>query len=82
MGTVGAVLSAKAPRNPLGLAYQVAAMFIGLTILASLYGELGVTNRPGLPLVPIAGWLMQIAFLPAFLGAYHFTKRRRSVTHA
>ena len=66
MGTVGAVLSAKAPRNPLGLAYQVAAMFIGLTILASLYGELGVTSLPDLPFVPIAGWLMQIAFLPAF----------------
>ena len=66
MGTVGAFLSAKAPRNPLGLAYQVAAMFIGLTILASLYGELGVTSLPDLPFVPIAGWLMQIAFLPAF----------------
>ena len=34
MGTVGAVLSAKAPQNPLGPAYQVAAMFAALTILA------------------------------------------------
>ncbi len=66
MGIVGAVLSAKAPQNPLGPAYQVAAMFMALAVLASLYGERGVTDLPGLPFVPIAGWLTQLAFTPAF----------------
>jgi signal transduction histidine kinase len=66
MGIVGAVLSAKAPQNPLGPAYQVAAMFMALAVLASLYGERGLSDLPGLPLVPIAGWLTQLAFTPAF----------------
>jgi hypothetical protein len=70
MGIVGAVLSAKAPRNPLGPAYQVAAMFMALTLLASLYGERGVSDLPGLPFVPIAGWLMQLAFVPAFAATF------------
>jgi signal transduction histidine kinase len=66
MGIVGAVLSAKAPQNPLGPAYQVAAMFMALAVLASLYGERGLSDLPDLPLVPIAGWLTQLAFVPAF----------------
>jgi hypothetical protein len=66
MGIVGAVLSAKAPQSPLGPAYQVAAMFAALAIFASLYGERGVTDLPDLPFVPIAGWLMQLGFLPTF----------------
>jgi signal transduction histidine kinase len=66
MGIVGAVLSAKAAQNPLGPAYQVAAMFMALAVLASLYGERGLSDLPGLPFVPIAGWLSQLAFTPAF----------------
>jgi signal transduction histidine kinase len=70
MGIVGAVLSAKAPRNPLGPLFQVAAMFLALTLLASLYGQRGVSDLPGLPFIPIAGWLMQLAFEPAFAATF------------
>jgi signal transduction histidine kinase len=69
MGLVGAVLSAKAPGNPLGPAYQVAAMFMGLAVLGSIYGERGLSDLRGLPGVGIAGWLMQITFEPAFAAA-------------
>lgn len=66
MGTVGAVLSAKAPRNPLGPLYQVGAMFMGLAVVASIYGDRALTDLAGLPGVAVAGWLMQVAFEPAF----------------
>ena len=70
MAAVGAVLSAKAPMNPLGLLYQLAAMCMALVILASAYGERGMTDVPGLPFVPVAGWLSQLAFTPAFAATF------------
>ena len=48
MGIVGAVLSAKAPQNPLGPAYQVAAMFMALAV-AGLAVRRAWLERPPRP---------------------------------
>jgi hypothetical protein len=66
MGVVGAILTAKAPASPLGPLYQVAALSMAVAVGASLYGARAFVDLHGRPGVPFAGWLSQIAFLPAF----------------
>ena len=49
---------------------------LGLSIVVTLVGTLFGLSEPA------ADRVSQVVFFPAFLGAYHFTKRRRSVTAA
>ena len=49
---------------------------LGLSIVVILAGGMFGLSESA------ADRVSQIAFFPAFLGAYHYTKRRRSVTPA
>jgi hypothetical protein len=49
---------------------------LGLSIVVILLGGMFGLSEPA------ADRVSQIVFFPMFLGAYHYTKRRRSVTPA
>jgi signal transduction histidine kinase len=68
MASVGALLTSRAPGNPVGPLFQLAAATIGLSILSSEYSSRAYSNLPDLPagpLVTLVGDLM----IPIALGA-------------
>jgi signal transduction histidine kinase len=53
MATVGALLTSRAPGNPVGPLFQLTSATIGLSILASEYSSRAYSNLPGLPAGPV-----------------------------
>jgi hypothetical protein len=66
LAIIGAILAARAPANPIGSLFQVAAATMAIAVIASEYVTRGVTDLASLPAVGVASWLGQVAFLPAF----------------
>ncbi len=66
--TVGAVLTSKAPGNPLGPLFQVTAVSISLGILTGEYASRADSNLPGLPGGPLVAELGYLMF-PVALGS-------------
>jgi signal transduction histidine kinase len=53
MASVGALLTSRAPGNPVGPLFQLTSATIGLSILASEYSSSAYSNLPGLPAGPL-----------------------------
>jgi hypothetical protein len=49
MASVGALLTSRAPGNPIGPLFQITSATIGLSILASEYSSRAYSNLPDLP---------------------------------
>jgi signal transduction histidine kinase len=57
MAIVGALLTSRAPGNPVGPLFQLTSTTIGLSILSSEYASRATSNLPGLPAAPIVAEL-------------------------
>ena len=65
LALVGAVLTSRAPTNPIGPLYQMAAFLAALAICSTEYTTRAVTDLRGLPLLSFAALIGDIAFIPA-----------------
>jgi signal transduction histidine kinase len=68
MASVGALLTSRAPRNPIGPLFQITSATIGLSILASEYSSRAYSNLPELPAAPFVTELGNL-MIPFGLGA-------------
>ncbi len=68
MATVGAVLTSKAPGNPLGPLFQVTAFSLSLGALTSEYASRADSNLPGLPGGPLVAELGNL-MIPVTIGS-------------
>jgi signal transduction histidine kinase len=65
LGVVGAMLTSRAPGNPIGPLFQVTGLLAALAIFASEYSARGLSDLQELPGVPFSALIADISFLPA-----------------
>jgi hypothetical protein len=62
--TVGGLLWARVPGNPIGPIFLAAAWSFGLTFLLDEYASIGAASSGGLPAVGLAAWLGRWLWIP------------------